>query len=380
MIRAHHDSVLSLEAHGHAGADLHVSLRGRLGVNQLPEFQTAIARMLKELAPKSVLLDLSRLDYLDTSGAMAVKIWAAAPPQGLAVRLEAGQSRFHDMLALIDVDQVRKPAINPDKRDAGMLESAGRSARRMGEQIGQLLAFVGQATKSVLMVVARPATLRMGDVLAYMQQVGVDGLPIVALIGLLLGMIMAFMSSLQLKSFGADVYVATLVAVAMVRELGPIMTAILVAGRSGSSFAAEIGTMKVNEEVDALTVMGYDPVIFLALPKIIAAVLMVPLLTLFSIAAAIMGGLIVGVAGLDLTPYTYLNESISSFDAGDLLTSMFKAAVFGLLIAVIGCQKGFTVEGGAAGVGKATTSAVVAALFLIIVTDSVFAIIQYYFL
>jgi phospholipid/cholesterol/gamma-HCH transport system permease protein len=202
----------------------------------------------------------------------------------------------------------------------------------------------------------------------------VDGLPIVGLLSFLLGLIIAFMSSLQLKQFGANIYVASLLAIGMVKELGPIMTAILVAGRSGSAFAAEIGTMKVNEEVDALVTMGFDPIRFLALPKVLAAMVVVPLLTLYADLFGIIGGLVVGVVGLDLTVYAYLKETQTSLTLLDVILSLIKAGVFAVLIAGIGCQRGFQVRGGAEAVGSATTSAVVSALFLIIVTDSAFAL------
>ena len=205
-----------------------------------------------------------------------------------------------------------------------------------------------------------------------------EGLPIVGLISLLLGLIIAFMSSLQLSNFGANIYVASLVGLAMERELGPIMAAVLVAGRSGSSFAAEIGTMKVNEEVDALAVMGFDPTNFLAVPKVLASMLMLPLLTIYSVVCGIAGGMIVGVTGLDLTVYAYLKTTLSALSIFGSTTALFKSVVFAMIIAGIGCQRGFTVRGGALGVGSATTSAVVSAMFMIIVADAGFAILFYY--
>jgi phospholipid/cholesterol/gamma-HCH transport system permease protein len=211
-----------------------------------------------------------------------------------------------------------------------------------------------------------------------MRKSGSEALPIVGLISLLIGLIMAFMSSLQLRMFGANLYVAALVSVAIVKELGPMMTAIIVAGRSGSAFAAEIGTMMVNEEVDALATMGFDPVRFLAVPKIIAAMIVVPLLTLYAMLFGIMGGLLVGVIGLDLTFYTYVQQTMKHIEMFDVVSSLVKSAVFAFLIAGIGCQRGFQVFGGAEAVGESTTSAVVSAIFLIVVTDSAFAIILHY--
>jgi phospholipid/cholesterol/gamma-HCH transport system permease protein len=172
--------------------------------------------------------------------------------------------------------------------------------------------------------------------------------------------------------------VASLVAVAMVRELGPIMTAIIVAGRSGSAFAAEIGTMIVNDEVNALVTMGFDPTRFLAVPKVLAAILVVPILTLYADVFAILGGLIVGITGLDLTVYTYIQQTQQSIRFFDIVSSLIKALVFALLVAGIGCQRGFQVRGGPESVGASTTSAVVSAIFLIIVADSAFAVILHY--
>jgi phospholipid/cholesterol/gamma-HCH transport system permease protein len=200
----------------------------------------------------------------------------------------------------------------------------------------------------------------------------------VSLISLLVGVIIAFMSSLQLKQFGATTYVAALVGFAMVRELGPLMTAIIVAGRSGSAFSAEIGSMMINEEVDALTTMGFDPVRFLAIPKVLASILVVPLLTIYSAFFGIVGGLMVGVLGLDLTVHSFIKQTMESFKVFDVVSSLIKAAVFAMMISGIACQRGFQVRGGAEAVGAATTSAVVAGIFLIVLANSAFAIILYY--
>jgi phospholipid/cholesterol/gamma-HCH transport system permease protein len=212
----------------------------------------------------------------------------------------------------------------------------------------------------------------------FMQKTGVDALPIVALISFLLGLIMAFMSAVQLQQFGANIYVASLVSLAMTRELGPIMTAIIVAGRSGSSFAAEIGTMKINEEVDALFTMGFDPTRFLVVPKMIASVIVIPLLTLFSDVFAILGGLAVGVSMLDLTINSYLAQTLKTLTLFDVFWGFLKSIVFAFLIAWIGCLRGFQVKGGADAVGRATTSAVVSSIFMIILVNSIFSIILRY--
>jgi phospholipid/cholesterol/gamma-HCH transport system permease protein len=186
------------------------------------------------------------------------------------------------------------------------------------------------------------------------------------------------MSAVQLQQFGANIYVAALVALAMVRELGPIMTAIIVAGRSGSAFAAEIGTMKVSEEVDALITMGFKPAMFLVAPKVIAAALVVPLLAIFSNLFAIAGGLLIGVTTLNLTLNAYMTQTMNTLTIFDINWGIFKSFIFAVLIATVGCFKGYQVRGGAASVGQATTSAVVTSIFLVILTDSILAVILRY--
>jgi phospholipid/cholesterol/gamma-HCH transport system permease protein len=273
---------------------------------------------------------------------------------------------------------LKLPPLITAERRAGLIDQLGGASISFANDLFQVISFLGDLLTSLGYALLHPRSVRWGDVLFYMKRAGVDGLPIIGLIGLLLGLILAFMSSLQLKQFGANIYVASLLAVAMVQELGPIMTAILVAGRSGSAFAAEIGTMKVNEEVDALVTMGFDPVRFLAIPKVLAAMLVVPLLTVYATLFGLLGGLIIGVLGLDLTVYSYVTESRRAIELFDILSSLVKSVVFALLVAGIGCQRGFQVRGGAEAVGSATTSAVVAGIFLIIVTDSAFALVLHY--
>ncbi|HMB31141.1 MAG TPA: ABC transporter permease [Desulfohalobiaceae bacterium] len=242
----------------------------------------------------------------------------------------------------------------------------------------KMIFFVGEVFFASLVLIKNPRKLRYNDVIYYMQRVGVDALPIVALISLLLGLIMAFMSSAQLEQFGANIYVASLVSLAMIKELGPIMTCILVSGRSGSAFASEIGSMKISEEVDALTTMGFDTTIFLVMPKIVAAVIVVPLLVVFSDIFAIAGGLIIGVSMLDLTIHSYIHQTMTSLTILDFGLGLLKSMFFALIIAWIGAFRGFQTEGGAQEVGQATTSAVVSSIFLIIVVDSLIAVMLRY--
>ncbi|MEJ2098120.1 MAG: ABC transporter permease, partial [Deltaproteobacteria bacterium] len=241
-----------------------------------------------------------------------------------------------------------------------------------------MVSFLGSVALAFFQVMKKPGLFRLEDTLLVMKKTGVDALPIVALISSLLGLIMAFMSSLQLQQFGADIYVASLVALAMVSELGPIMTAIIVAGRSGSAFAAEIGSMRIAEEIDALYIMGFNPTVFLVIPRMIGSLIVVPLLTLFSDLFAIAGGLMVGLFILGLSVNTYMEQTIEAITLFEVCWGLAKSIVFSVLITWTGCLRGFQTRGGPESVGNAATSAVVSSIFLIILFDSIFAVIRSY--
>jgi len=208
------------------------------------------------------------------------------------------------------------------------------------------------------------------------EKAGVNALPIVALVSFLVGLIMAFQAAIPMRQFGAEIYVADLIALSMLRELGPLMTAIVLTGRSGSAFAAELGTMKVNEEIDALTTMGLDPVRFLVVPRIIAAVAVTPLLAVFADLVGVLGGSIVLVS-LGYPLLTYVKEVISATTHVDLLGGLVKSAVFGIVVAGVGCLRGMETGIGATAVGDSTTRAVVAGIVLIVVIDGVFSVVFY---
>ena len=354
-------------------------LAGRLDLGGIEDLSRDLRQFWAQDQPRSLRVDLGGVGYLDSAGALALlDLEREAARRGVDFAYERMSPAARGIRDLLDPEALDKPPLNGGQRGGPLLEQVGQAWLDMTKDFYLVVSFLGEFLAACGRAMLHPRLLRLDEVLLYMEQVGVNGLPIVGLISFLLGLIMAFMSSLQLQPFGANIYVANLVALAMVKELGPIMTAVLVAGRSGSAFAAEIGTMKVNEEVDALVVMGYDPLVFLSLPKVLAAVITVPLLTLFSDLLAITGGLVVGVVGMGLTAPSYIDQTIKSLNSFDIATSLLKAAVFALLIAGIGCQRGFMVRGGAQAVGTATTSAVVSAMFLIIMADSIFAIVLHY--
>jgi phospholipid/cholesterol/gamma-HCH transport system permease protein len=355
-----------------------LSFAGRLCLGDLKAMKERVDALFAA-GPKSLTVDLGGLEKADSAGGLLLlETEEEARRRSTPFEFLNMPPGVRGIIDLLDRKAIKARAEVRPARSEGFFQAVGVTSLGFFDDIGQSLTFGGTLLSEIVLSIMHPSSVRWKDVIVYMKKVGVDGIPILALISFLMGLIIAFMSSLQLKQFGANMYVASLVAIAMVRELGPIITAILVAGRSGSAFAAEIGTMVVNEEVDALTTMGFNPIRFLAVPKVFAAVLTVPLLTFFSDLFAILGGMTVGILGLDLTFHTYTELTSWALTVTDLMNGVIKSIVFAILIAGIGCQRGFSVRGGAQAVGNATTSAVVSGLFLIIVTDSTFAVIFNY--
>jgi len=358
---------------------LSIYLSGNFSIKNLNDFTVYIRDLAKKQKPAEINMDFSDVSYLDSAAALSLmqiqKYFKAQNIKSSFVNLTGEAKRI---FSVIDEQTLTKKSCKTEKRPDSFFVQIGDAFIQLMRDFIEVVEFVGELLTALLYTLLNPRSLRVKDVLFYMKRAGVDGLPIVGLISVLIGLIIAFMSFLQLKQVGANIYVPSLVSFAMVKELGPIMTAILVAGRSGSAFAAEIGTMVVNEEVDALKIMGFDPIRFLAVPKVIAMIIVVPILTIYADFFGVIGGLIVGVTGLDLTAHTYLTQSLKTIKVFDIITSLIKAAVFAALIAGIGCQRGFKVRSGAQDVGKYTTSAVVSAIFLIVVADSIFAVTLYY--
>lgn len=356
-----------------------LSLKGRIDTYQAGDLIRGLRDLLKDQNLPSLTVDLSELEFMDDYGVLVLsELRDRLSREGKAFSIRNANDRIQKILSIYDLESIGKTGLPSKEPLPNPLVRLGEGTIRQSNEIKFMISFIGSVCLAFLHILRQPKSLRRNDTFLCMQQTGVNALPIVGLISFLLGLIMAFMSSFQLRQFGANIYVADLVGLSMTRELGPIMTAIIVTGRSGSSFAAEIGTMKISEEVDALFTMGFDPTGFLVMPKIIASMIVVPFLTLFSDIFAIIGGLIVGVFMLDLTAHAYLTQTINSLSLFDVFLGFTKGGVFALLIAWIGCFRGFQARGGAAAVGQATTSAVVSSIFLIIVTDSVLAIIIQY--
>ena len=335
--------------------------------------------LLRKRSISSLVLDLEGINYLDDFGTLVLlELKHLAAKQEADFSLVNATDSVSQTLTVLEFESLDQETSFEKKPSPSLFLRLGDVGLREWKELRFLVSFTGSVFLQILYLCSHPKKLRLEDTVLCMQRAGVEALPIVALISFLLGLIMAFMSAVQLQQFGANIYVASLVSLAMTRELGPIMTSIIVAGRSGSAFAAELGTMKISEEVDALFTMGFDPTRFLVIPKLVAAAIVVPFLTLFSDLAAILGGLLVGVTMLDLTPSGYTAQTIWTLTLFDVFWGFGKSAVFAVLITWIACFRGFRARGGAASVGEATTSAVVSSLFLIILTDSIFSVILRY--
>jgi phospholipid/cholesterol/gamma-HCH transport system permease protein len=317
-------------------------------------------------------LDLSKVGALDSAAVGAiVDGWRRADRGRLVVGPLSPTAERTLSMFRVGPDPTAPP------RPAGFVEGLGASAYGGRELVGELLQLAADAVFAVGAALVRPHRIRWAALTEQCIDIGSRALRIVALITFLVGLTVAFQSAYQLRQFGAAIYVADLTAASMVREMGPLMTAILVAGRSGSSIAAEIATMQVSEEIDALKVMGVDPIDFLAVPRLLAMVIVVPLLVGLADIVGIAGGFLVGTFYLDLTPKAFLNEALAALRPFDVVTGILKSACFAFGIGLIGLFYGFRVRGGASEVGRTTTASVVASIFYIIVADCFFSVVFY---
>lgn len=332
---------------------------------------------LDKTSPKQVIVDASEIEYCDGSGiGYLFELRQRQEKGGGGLEIRGLQAEFQQLLDLFDPSEFEEsPEIQPGP--IGFFEKIGRSTCRICEEAYTFLEFLGEAAVAMAKALLNPKQVRWKDAFLVAETAGVNALPVIALIGFLMGLIMAFQAAIPMRQFGAVIYVANLVGLSMVRELGPLMTAIVLAGRSGSAFAAELGTMKVNEEIDALITMGLDPVRFLVVTRILAAVIMTPLLTLFADLIGVMGGSIV-LLSMGYSLDTYLKQIFSMVNYVDLLGGLFKSIVFGLLVSGIGCLRGLQTGIGASAVGDSTTRAVVGGIVLIVVTDGIFSVVYYY--
>jgi phospholipid/cholesterol/gamma-HCH transport system permease protein len=299
-----------------------------------------------------------------------IKIFEGCSKAKIEVNKEGLPDGVRRLIDLATAVPERKGARKEAKKEA-FLSMVGAKALALYRSFLEMLEFLGESSLAFTRLLRGKASFRRSDLSLLLQECGAQALPIVSLISLLVGLILAFVGAIQLKLFGAQVYVADIVAIAMVRVMGAIMTGIIMAGRTGAAFAAQIGTMQVNEEIDALETMGINPVEFLVLPRMIALIIMMPLLCLYADLMGIVGGLIVGVGMLGINPIEYLNRTQETLTLTTLWIGLFHSAVFGVLVALAGCLRGMQCGRSASDVGYAATSAVVTSIVSIIVATAI---------
>lgn len=357
------------------GAALHVQVGGgwqlRDGIPALDELSERFAAE----RPERLVLEASGLGEWDSSlvvwlaGAMALAGEAA-----VAVDVSALPEGVRRLLALAHAVPENKNA-RPGRATGPLLVRLGSAALVLAADCRRGLEFLGEATLSCGRLLRGQARFRRSDLTVLIEDCGARALPIVTLISFLVGLILAFVGAIQLQQFGAEIYVANLVGIAMLREMGAMMTAIIMAGRTGAAFAAQLGTMKVTQEIDALTTMGIPAMDFLVLPRMIALCLMMPLLALYADLVGIAGGAVVGATMLDLSPALYFRQTVGAVTMADFSVGVLKSGVFGVLIAVAGCLRGMECGNSSSAVGEAATSAVVTGIVLVIVSDALITVL-----
>lgn len=348
-----------------------VALIGELRLSSAGKIWRELHRAVRRSRSPRLDLDLAAATFIDGAVmSLLVELRSELSSSGTSSEIIGVSARFLPLVHLYQGDRPAAPAAMPAA--SNWIAQLGSATRQLARDASRTVAFVGDIFAALGGVLRRPSTGNWRAVIRLAEQAGADGVPIVVMLNFLVGFVMGFQSANQLELYGANVYVADVVGISVVRELAPLITAIIVAGRSGASFAAELGTMRVSEEIDALRTMGFAPARYLILPRIAALMLVTPILTLLGDVAGVAGGAVVASTSLDVSVRGYLAELRTAVFPWDVITGLSKSMAFGVVIAAIGCQQGFATAGGAAGVGRRTTSTVVLCLFAIVVLDTVF--------
>ncbi|HVW21424.1 MAG TPA: ABC transporter permease [Opitutaceae bacterium] len=352
-----------------AGGDWEVALAGEWRITGRPPAWEPPA----EAAPPSrIRLRMDSVTFWDSSLLLylfGVAGWCQA--RGAACVTDGLPEKVRGLL-----DQLTSAhaASQPRDRRQGFLTAVGLATRKVARNATDTFSFIGECFLDSLRAARVPSKFRWRDCLEQMQQCGAMGLPIVSLISFLVGLTLAYQAAVELRQFGADIYVADLVGVSVVREMGPLMAAVIIAGRTGAAFAATLGNMQGDEEIDALLTLGISPVRFLVLPRLLALAVMMPFLALYADAVGTFGGMVVARGILQIPASAYWVEMQTIVAEHDINFGLVKAVVFGILIGLSGCLSGLQADRSAAGVGQATTSAVVRSILLIVVADAIFAV------
>jgi phospholipid/cholesterol/gamma-HCH transport system permease protein len=349
-----------------------IALEGRITAYTAAPIWRAAVDTIERNPARPIVVDASRLEYVDSVGvALLFDLTRRERAAHARVEIQALPANFAALVARFEPrDFIAPTAV---RRSLGIIEHIGRGAAQQFTYVRQLAHFVAGCARALRGALTQRGTIQWSDVLDVATQAGANAVPIVLLIGFLMGVIIAFEIGLVAQKFGAVIFVVNGVGIAMLRELGPLMTAIVFAGRTGAAFAAQIGTQKVNEEVNAISTFGLDPIHFLVLPRLLAAMLVLPLLAVIADLVGLFGGALV-MSTFDVSFLQFYSQLLGAVSGSDFVLGIVKAAVFGLTIAAVGCQRGLTTGAGATSVGLSATSAVVTSIVLIVVIDGLFAI------
>jgi len=356
-----------------------VSLVGRVSASNAERLRVDLAKILAAEPLKDVVIDFRGVEYFDTAGAAVIlETQRLCHEMHNTLKVTHVPPRVESFLHLVDYTRPPSPDLFRPPSTPGLIVQIGDGALGFYRNATDIITFIGAVVLAMGQDIANVRTLKWDRLWKLIERAGSDAVPIVTMLCFLMGAVLGFQSAIQLRKFGANIFVADLVAISICMEMGPLLTAVIVAGRSGAAYAAHIGTMQVNEEIDALRVMGIDPIRYLVSPRVIAVAIALPCLTLFGDVMGILGGCLVAMVTLDLTPVSFFNEVQKVLELSDISQGLIKSVAFGIEIATVGCFRGFQVRGGAENVGRATTSAVVTSIFILTVTDACFAVVFYY--
>lgn len=323
--------------------------------------------------PESLVVEVKVSAWDSSLLALLRRLQRLATEQQVALNLQGLPDGVERLLEMADSPSTQAKAA--DKPVYGWVAQLGLTALAVSTALNNACVFVGEVTQAIGRLFAGKARMRINDFWLAFQQCGPGALPIVALIASLVGLILAFVGAAQLEAFGAQLYIANMVAIGMTREMGALMTAVIMAGRTGAAYAAEIGSMQANEEIDALKTFGFPPLEFLILPRLLALLLSMPILTVFADALGVFGGFVIGAGLFDISASQYLNQSLEMLTLTDFLIGLFKSLVFAVLIGLIGCYYGLSCGRNAQAVGQATTNAVVSIIVALVISDAVITLI-----
>lgn len=353
-----------------------ITLPDSLTFSNSAEWQEKFEKILKDQSIRLISIDLQNVVAMDSSGAALIHyLKKAAARTNREVELLNCSPRLEQTL---DLFRLKKETAADSRPKKNFFERLGNSIYTFLQSLAEVVILMANVSYWSVAGFFKPRIRRRGEIIHQSILIGVNALPIIALIAFLIGFILALQSAVQLRQFGANIYVADLVAVAMVSEMGPLITAIMVAGRSGSAIAAEFATMSVTEELDALRVMGIDPIPYLVVPKMFSITITLPMLTIFANLIGIIGGMIIALTYLDIQPVAFYNEVVSVLRYKELYVALIKSLAFAGIIVLTGTFYGFRVRGGSEEVGRATTASVVTSIFLVIVADSIIGLMFYF--